>query len=102
MAVFDITPNILNYQREYDPYDRRPVTLRSAMRDIRAWLEENVGECYGPGDEHVINIGAGWELFRMYNGKPEMPNHDHDTSITWHVDITDEKLSTMFALKWIK
>jgi hypothetical protein len=77
-------------------------TKGSSGMDIRAWLEENVGECDGPGDEHVINIGAGWELFRMYNGKPEMPDPDHDTSITWHVDITDEKLSTMFALKWIK
>ena len=100
MAVFDITPNILKAHGVYDPYNRDPITLRSAMSSIREWLEDNVGECYGPGDDHVVTIGAGWEIFRMYDGKPRLPRGDHDTSITWHVDITDEQKAVMFALKW--
>ena len=104
MAVFDITPSILNHThaREYDPYARR--TVSSALCKIEDWLEENVGEYYGPGNDgvnnNVIAIGHGWEVFSLYNGKPNSPEL-MDAEVTWHVGITDDQKALLFALKWI-
>ena len=100
MAIFNITNVILGSNDPYDPY-YRPGSYGRAVGPILEWLEENVGERYGPGDGNVSDIGAGWELFRLYNRSPTAPK-DMDTEVTWHVDITDERLSTLFALKWIK
>jgi len=103
MAVFNITPSILGFAREYDPYARG--TIRSALSEIEDWLEENVGEYCGPGNDgvndNVISIGHGWEVFSLYNGKPARPEYE-DAEVTWHVDITNEQKSLLFALKWIK
>jgi hypothetical protein len=99
MAIFNITSNLLNAHAGYDPYNRDPITLRSAFKDIREWLEDNVGEFYGPGDDNVIYIGAGWEMFKLYDG--QVTAHPYsDTSVTWHVDITDEAKAVHFALTW--
>jgi hypothetical protein len=102
MAIFNITKAILfgGPNEPYDPY-RRDRGYGRAVTPILDWLEENVGEHYGPGDENVSHIGAGWEIFRLYNGKPESPGWQ-DTEVSWHVDITDEAKSMLFALKWIK
>jgi hypothetical protein len=103
MAVFNVTPNILNHAREYDPFFRG--TISSALAQIEDWLEENVGEYCGPGNDgfndNVISIGYGWEIFSLYNGKPERPDN-MDAEVTWHVDISDEQKSILFALKWVK
>jgi hypothetical protein len=101
MAIFNITPNILNHAREYDPYARG--TISSALSQIEDWLEENVGEYCGPGNDgfsdNVVSIGLGWEVFSLYNGKPTRPDR-MDAEVTWHVDITDEQKSVLFALRW--
>lgn len=100
MAIFNISNVILGVSR--DPYDvfYRP-TYYQSVTPILEWLEENVGEHYGPGDGNISHIGSGWELFRLYNGSPTAPE-DMDTEVTWHVDITDEAKSVLFALKWTK
>lgn len=104
MAVFDISAVILSSRPdEYDPFYREyNGALQSTISAIRQWLMEHVGDYYGVGDDNVLYIGSGWEIFRLYDGKPSLPHPDHDTSVTWHVDITDEAQSVMFALKWIK
>jgi hypothetical protein len=103
MAVFNVTPNILGWAREYDPFFRGSIS--SALAQIEDWLEENVGEYCGPGNDgfndNVISIGYGWEVFSLYNGKPERPDH-MDAEVTWHVDISDEHKAVLFALKWTK
>jgi hypothetical protein len=103
MTVFNITPNILSSPREYDPYARG--TISSALAQIEDWLEENVGEYCGPGHggfmSNVIAVGQGWEVFSLYNGKPERPVYE-DAEVTWHVSITNEQKSVLFALKWTK
>jgi hypothetical protein len=102
MPVFNITTAILNHRREYDPYARN--TVSSALCRIEDWLEENVGEYCGPGNDgfndNVISIGYGWEVFSLYNGKPTRPDR-MDAEVTWHVDISDEQKAILFALKWI-
>lgn len=104
MAAFDITTIILNFRPDsYDVFYRgHNGALQSVLASIKTWLVETVGEYYGPGDDNVLYIGSGWEIFRLYDGKPGLPHPDHDTCVTWHVDITDEAQSVMFALKWIK
>jgi hypothetical protein len=66
------------------------------------WLTENVGEYYGRGEGNVTRIGCGWEMFTLYNGKSREPTAYEDAVVTYHIDITDEAKSTLFALKWIK
>ncbi len=97
MAVFDITDLVINFRRQ-SIYDRSGPKLG----DIIDWLKDNVGEFYGPGDGVVSKIGSGWEILRFYNGKPIEPAYHEDAVVTWHVDITDEAKSTLFALKWIR
>jgi hypothetical protein len=102
MAVFDITHSILAQRGEWNPYDRSGVSR--ALCKIEDWLEENVGEYCGGGNDgvndNVIAIGLGWELFSLYNGKPKRPEYE-DAEVTWHVDITDEQKSVLFGLKWL-
>ena len=102
MAIFNITPSILAHRVEWDPYIRN--TMSTALYQIEEWLEENVGEYYGPGDDginnNVIAIGHGWEVFSLYNGKPRRPELG-DAEVTWHVDISDEQKAILFALKWL-
>ena len=62
-------------------------------------LAENVGEYYGKGDDNVIAVGSGWELFVLFNGMPKSPDNE-DSVVTYHLDITDEAKATMFMLKW--
>lgn len=104
MAIFNITPVILGFRTEFDPMVRsHNRTLKSALASIIEWLEENVGEHYGPGgaDSNVLAIGSGWEVFTLYNGQPRRSTIYEDTEVTWNVDITDDKKSMMFALKWV-
>lgn len=89
MAVFDISRKLFGTSK--DPYNHLP--------DIVAWLSENVGEYYGKGEDPVIRIGSGWEIYATRN-----PYDDEDGTggviISFHLDITDEAKSTLFALKW--
>ena len=103
MAVFDITPVILDVRQEYDFWDRSRNAHNTVLGSITDWLHENVGECYGAGDKssNILAIGSGWEVFKLYNGKPNYRD-DEDHVVTWHVNITDEAKSVMFALKWTK
>lgn len=64
------------------------------VHDIRRWLEANVGEYYGRGEDPVIWIGSGWEI------RTDRRIIYDDHYISWWVDITDERKFTMFALKW--
>ena len=100
MAVFDITKNILNTEG-FDPLYRAPIEARSEMQNLVAWLSEHVGTFYGGGEDNIKRIGSGWEIFTLYNGKPKAPEWE-DSEVTWHVDITDEQKSLLFALKWVK
>jgi hypothetical protein len=98
MPVFDITNAIIRRDLTvpYDPYDRTPYANRQAATNIVKWLGKHVGEYYGRGDDEVMHIGMGWEMYIERQGSP-----DEDSTITYHVDITDEALATVFALTWI-
>ena len=66
----------------------------------RRLMEESAkAECQAILD--TIAIGSGWEIFALHNGKIPKPNSNEDAVVTFHVDITDEAKSTLFALKWI-
>lgn len=61
---------------------------------IIEWLDNNVGEYYGIGDHPVMRVGSGWEIRSEEELVPE------GISISWVVDITDEKKFTLYALTW--
>ena len=74
MPIFDITPTILNSDRDFDFYNRDFRNDRlSRMKMLRLWLTENVGEYYGCGtngeDNTTIHIGSGWEIFQIMTWK---------------------------------
>ncbi len=98
MPIFDITRAVLVARPQRNIYDR---SRQNRFAEIEQWLVEYVGEYYGPGDDHTIAIGSGWEIFVLHNGKIPKPNSNEDAVVTFHVDITDEAKSTLFALKWI-
>jgi hypothetical protein len=79
MAKFDISEHVLA------PRNGIPIILK--------WLTDHVGPFYGRGEDPVTHIGAGWEI---------MTDRDIDWEenyvTSWIVDITDPKLSTLFAL----
>lgn len=95
MAVFDITHLILGSP---DIYDRNH---RNKFKHVKEWLAKNVGEYYGRGEDPITDVGSGWEIFVLQNGKLERARDDEDVCITWNVDITDEDKSVLFALKWL-
>jgi hypothetical protein len=99
MAVFDITPLILGHAESI--WDRGE-SRRNKLSEVRAWLNDHVGEYYGKGEDPILDIGSGWEIFVMHNGKIGRPRDDEDSVITWHLDITDSAKSTHFALVWVK
>lgn len=98
MAVFDITHCILGHATSI--WDRGE-SRQNRLVELRSWLNNNVGEYYGRGDDPVLDIGSGWEIFVMHNGKIGRPPDNEDSVTTWHLDITDEAKSTLFALTWI-
>ena len=100
MAVFDITKNIVQPNGSYNPYERNGRRMR--FDEICDWLSENIGEYYGPGDNGVMLIGSGWEIFEIHNNRPPDTNSTDDAVVTYHVDITDDAKSMLFALKWTK
>lgn len=83
MPVIDITKHILSREANYLPA-------------IREWLTENIGQYYGRGSYPVTEIGAGWEIVVTHTE----PEDDGSIATGWAVDITDENLSTVFALVW--
>ena len=89
MAVFDISRRIFGSSK--DPYNHLP--------DIVEWLSENVGEYYGKGEDPVLRIGSGWQI-----STSREPYYDEESGggviVSFHLDITDEQKSTLFALKW--
>jgi hypothetical protein len=97
MAIFNITAAVIGQARN-DIYDRTP---RGTNWEMVEWLQKNVGEYIGRGDGNVTRIGYGWEMFTLYNGSPIAPQFE-DADVTYHLDITDEVKSTLFALKWTK
>ena len=102
MAIFNISDIILNDLREpYNPLDRTLPENRSIIRVLTTWLAIYVGEFYGGGDGNIKRIGSGWEMYVLYNGKPTAPENE-DCEVTWHLDITDEAKSILFALKWMR
>lgn len=96
MPVLEVSGAISKlYANNSNPYRR--TSLMSVLID---WLNENVGGYYGKGDDNVIAVGSGWELFVLYNGKPKSPDNE-DSVVTYHLDITDEAMASMFVLKWL-
>ena len=103
MAIFNISRLMLSDLGDYynfNPLDRTRPENRSRMGMLVTWLAENVGPFYGSGQDNVKRIGSGWEIYVLYNGHPVAPDNE-DCEVTWHIDITDEAKSTLFALKWI-
>lgn len=102
MAVFDVTGIVLSIS-DVMPWDRSGHRQRN-MWELVHWLSDNVGEYYGRGNEETctVRVGLGWEIFALYNNKREQPSPDHDCTVSWCVDITDEAKATLFALKWIR
>jgi hypothetical protein len=96
MATFDITPLILGGRSSI--WDR---SRRDTLPALRTWLSEHVGEYYGRGDDPVVDIGSGWEIVVLRNGKRTQPTEIVDTVVTWELDITDEEKSVLFALRWV-
>ena len=99
MASIDITKAIsLNHRFD------RPAGLK--LMDIIEWLTENVGECYGSGRDRTVpangseifKIGKGWQIQRSWKTYPDA-GYANDW---WEVDIDDDAMATLFALKWIK
>lgn len=89
--IIDVTERLL-------PDNKGQVKGRAAKTAaIRAWLEENVGQFYGIDSqlESHTEIGAGWEFTAEHHD-----NIDGRLDIKWYVDIADEQLATMFALKF--
>jgi hypothetical protein len=72
-------------------------SIYSVHRQITNWLEENVGEFYLSEEQPdgTLYKGAGWDF-----GSEHIWDKEDNVSISWWVDITDEKLSTLFALRW--
>ena len=107
MPVFDITSTVTRSDSVYDRGGRR---FKNIM-ELVDWLNENVGEYYGPGEDHTqedhesnansgssaIRIGAGWEIIRDWRGDP-----NGYVEVWWKLDITNEAKATLFALKWVK
>ena len=104
MPVFDVTRIVTHSDSVMDRSANRYKNIW-AMVD---WLDENVGDYYGRGEDHtsdederkghaVLYIGSGWQMERDWKGDP-----DGYVEVWWHVDITDEAKATLFALKWIK
>ena len=61
---------------------------------IIEWLDHNVGEYYGIGDHPVMRVGSGWEI------RSEEEFVSEGISISWVVDITDEKKYMLYVLTW--
>ena len=80
MPIFDVTDYVIN----------------NGSRALQAWLNDNVGEYYGPGIDGILRIGSGWEILTS-----EEETDDGAVYITFIVDITDESKSTAFALRWM-
>lgn len=97
MAVFDISHIILGGGRE-DLYTRQ---VPARFKILKEWLNENVGEYYGRGEDPVTDVGSGWEAFVLRNGSREQPKDDEDCVVSWHIDIADDEKATLFALKWL-
>jgi len=91
-VIIDVTHVMLG-----DPPTHRRPGGRIARQAIRNWLEDNVGEYYGM--EPVIGsdraIGSGWEF-----GTSCESDNDGNLKIGWVVDIADEQLALMFALRF--
>lgn len=83
MALFDISNHVLDGGRP-------------RIKEIVAWLTENVGEYYGNGDDPVIHVGLGWEI--LYHRDVDW---EENYITNWVLDITDDAKSAHFALKWI-
>ena len=102
MAIFDITRTLT---RSDGVFDRDRGKRLMAVTD---WLTENVGEYYGSGSDRivavkvgssgseVIKIGKGWQIQKSWKGSP-----DGYAEVWWELDIDDEAMAAMFALKWL-
>ena len=106
MPVFDISSVVAHSETVMD----RGVAHRfKNIRNVVDWLTENVGDYYGHGEDHtidvdgalsghaVLHIGSGWQIEQDWKGDP-----GGYVEVWVKVDITDEVKSTLFALKWIK
>lgn len=67
---------------------------KKRLEDIINWLDKNVGEYYGIGEHPVMRIGSGWEI------RSEEELVSEGISISWVVDITDEKKFMLYVLTW--
>lgn len=74
-----------------------------AQLSIREWLEENVGPYHGedsregPLDNWCVSVGSGWE----FGTHATTDSPDSIMTVSWFVDIADEKLATMFTLRFV-
>lgn len=73
-----------------------------AQLSVRKWLEENVGPYHGedsrdgPLDNWDVSVGSGWEFGT--HATTDYP--DSIMTVSWFVDIADEKLALMFTLRF--
>ena len=90
--IIDVTHVMLG-----DPPTRTRPGGRIVREAIRTWLEENVGQYYGEDNQvdKSVSIGSGWEF-----GTYSIPNRANDISISWQVNIADERLALMFTLRF--
>lgn len=86
MAVIDISEHIFGN--------------RNRLTEIINWLNENVGEYYGRGEDPVIRVGSGWEIVTQREYETE--TEEEFTIISFAVDITDPAKASHFALVWVK
>jgi hypothetical protein len=97
-VIIDVTHVMLG-----DPPTHRRPGGRIARQAIRNWLEDNVGEYYSMdtvvGLSNLVGsgraIGSGWEF-----GTSCESDNDGNLKIGWVVDIADEQLALMFALRF--
>ena len=78
----------------------------STYGGILDWLYENVGEetaDYGIA-QPVVREGHGWQIIthKRISEYFEASRRKPMNVISWHLQIEDDHLATLFALRWIK
>ena len=68
------------------------------------WLNDNIGEwdkCVYSRTGGIVREGVGW-VINTRKTKDNTPGGIGFNVISWYINIEDERLATLFALRWIK
>jgi hypothetical protein len=89
-------------------YDDMPIRRKKyeSFESMMAWVEQHIGPQTEQNGftQHVMRKGQGWEI-RTSKRDSEKLNRLTEKSfkvISWHMHIEDDRLATMFALKFTK